>query len=134
MLLSHHREFLASVRQIDQTELERHQGYSAATNNEMMALDHISIGPDFVAVAGVFSDHAFLEYLYQQQTIDYVELNQVFKSTNVRTTKEEPDVFRKDAINIRQVKTASPANWGLSRINQRERGSFDQYTYDSNGG
>jgi hypothetical protein len=153
MLLAHHRDFLTSVRKIQQTESGGHQGFSAAANKEIMALDHISIGPDFVAVAGVFSDHAFLEYLYQQASIDYVEQNQVFKSTHVRPTKEdlfvihvkrdgndddeeeeEPSAMRKDANDMRQIKTASSANWGLARINQHERGDLDEYEYDAMGG
>jgi hypothetical protein len=168
MLLAHHRDFLTSVRRVQQTELEENQGFSAAANSAIMALDHISIGPDFVAVAGIFSDHAFLEYLYQQTAIDYVEQNQVFKSTHIRPTKEElfvrhkkrdlddgdgdddddndvdgdgdgdddnekkdPIVSRKD---VRKVQTGSSANWGLARINQRERGDLDEYEYDTMGG
>ncbi|CEG80076.1 hypothetical protein RMATCC62417_14461 [Rhizopus microsporus] len=32
------------------------------------------------------------------------------------------------------LKSAKPANWGLARINQRQKASFDEYIYDAVGG
>ncbi|ORE19577.1 subtilisin-like protein [Rhizopus microsporus] len=98
-----------------------------------MSLNHIDIGNDFVAVAGVFSDHAFLDYLYQQSTVEYVEPNQVYRTTVSRRSdyEEEQSIQRAD---ITSLKSAKPANWGLARINQRQKASFDEYIYDAVGG
>ncbi|KAI8095353.1 peptidase S8/S53 domain-containing protein [Thamnidium elegans] len=94
-----------------------------------MSLDHINLGPDFSAVAGTFSDHAFLEYLGQQVTIDYVEKNSVFKSTTIRPRSEE--VYNKESVN--RVRSRAP-NWGLARINLHQRGDLEEYEFDTMGG
>jgi hypothetical protein len=106
-------------------------GFTAAAAEEVLSLDHINLGPDFVAVAGIFSDHAFLDYLYQQSTVDYVEQNQVFKSTAVVPRKEEKV---KEQEYVSNIKSARSANWGLARINQHQRGNLDRYEYDAMGG
>jgi hypothetical protein len=72
-------------------------GFSAAAVEKEMSLDHIRIGPDFVAVAGVFSDHAFLEYLHEQVSVDYVEENHIFQSTTIRPRKED-EVYKKEGL------------------------------------
>jgi hypothetical protein len=155
MLLAHHRDFLSSVRS-NVIQMSNNTGFSAAAVEQEMSLDHINIGPDFVAVAGIFSDHAFLEYLYQQNAIDYVEQNQIYKTTAiVPTAKEEPvayDILEKkiqevdideevdmpitkeDVSTLRSVKTSKPANWGLARINQHQKGGFNEYEFDTYGG
>lgn len=104
---------------------------SAAALEEVMSLDHINLGPDFAAVAGTFSDHAFLEYLHRQATIDYVEQNHIFKSTTIRPRKEEENVYKKASGN--RVKSKA-SNWGLARINQHQRGNLEEYEFDTMGG
>lgn len=118
--MSHHRQFLSSIRNM-KPELQSVDTFSAASAMEQdMSLDHISIGDGFVAIAGVFSDHAFLDYLNNQPTIDYVEENQIFKTTDIN---EE-----------RKIASGKSANWGLSRIRQREKGNLEEYDFDTNGG
>ncbi|KAG2202308.1 hypothetical protein INT47_010756 [Mucor saturninus] len=128
MLLAHHRDYLSSVRKGSQLN----DWFSAAAVEKEMSLDHIDIGPDFVAVAGVFSDHAFLEYLHGQASVDYVEENQIFKSTLVRPQLEEENVYQKESIGT--LRSSRPANWGLARINRRERGILDEYAFDTMAG
>lgn len=128
MILSHHREFLSSVRQVTQLD----NGFSAAAVEKEMSLDHIDIGPDFVAVAGVFSDHAFLEYLHGQESVDYVEENHIFKSTIIQPRSEEDKVYEKESLGT--LRTSRPANWGLARINRHERGFLEEYAFDTLGG
>lgn len=121
--MNHHRNFLSAVRNVVETQ----EGITAAAVEETMSLDHINIGQDFAAVAGVFSDHAFLEYLYQQASIDYVEQNQVYKTTNYVPKEKRQE-------EARRINTVKSANWGLARINQHERGDLNQYDYDTMGG
>lgn len=128
MLLTHHRDFLSSVRKEHQND----GFFAAAAVEKEMSLDHIDIGPDFVAVAGVFSDHAFLEYLHAQDSVDYVEENQIFKSALIRPRIEEDHVYKKESIGT--LRTSRPANWGLARINQRERGFLEEYAFDTMAG
>lgn len=134
--------------------MSNNTGFSAAAVEQDMSLDHINIGPDFVAVAGVFSDHAFLEYLYQQNAIDYVEQNQIYKTTTILPSSEEAPIahdilnkkiqqdseeedkqYTKDEVsNLRNVKSSKAANWGLARINQHQKGDLNEYEYDTHGG
>ncbi|KAI8647610.1 peptidase S8/S53 domain-containing protein, partial [Parasitella parasitica] len=123
-LMNHHRNFLSSVRNV---AVETEESITAAAVEQTMSLDHINIGQDFVAIAGVFSDHAFLEYLYQQGSIDYVEQNQVYKTTNYLPKEKRQDESRR-------INTAKSANWGLARINQHDRGDLNEYNYDTMGG
>lgn len=123
-LMNHHRNFLSAVRNV---VAETQEAITATAVEETMSLDHINIGQDFVAVAGVFSDHAFLEYLYQQASIDYVEQNQVYKTTNYVPKEKRQE-------EARRINTVKSANWGLARINQHERGDLNQYDYDTMGG
>ncbi|KAI8055590.1 peptidase S8/S53 domain-containing protein [Gilbertella persicaria] len=90
-----------------------------------MSMEHIDIGPDFVAIAGIFSDHAFLEYLHNQSTIDYVEPNQVYSTTHM-----QPSVIKHQMNQKRELKTSQAANWGLARINQRQLGDLNEYQFD----
>lgn len=160
--MAHHRDFLSSVRNVNVVQMDANQtsGFSAASSNEqVMSLDHINLGPDFSAVAGVFDDHAFLEYLYEQSSVEYVEINQAFKSTtviytttkdkNVEKRQQDDDIKEEEQVQevhevvkevikedqyISNIKSAKPANWGLARINQHEKGNLDTYQYDTTGG
>jgi hypothetical protein len=107
--------------------VETQESIAATAVEEIMSLNHINIGQDFVAVAGVFSDRSFLDYLYQQESIDYVEQNQVYQTTNY-TPKE------KRQNELRKINTVKSANWGLARINQRDKGNLNEYDYDTMGG
>ncbi|KAI9485656.1 MAG: peptidase S8/S53 domain-containing protein [Benjaminiella poitrasii] len=141
--MSHHRDFLTSVRKI------KKEGLSAAAAESEMALDQITIGDDFVAVAGVFSDNGFLEYLHEKSAIEYVEQNQIFRSTLVPAEETVIRAYSHVNATSRQfskrvvthldargprVLTAKTANWGLARINQHVKGDLSEYDYDSMGG
>lgn len=125
------------MRQI--AEMDNPNEFSAAAAEDVMSLDHINLGPDFVAVAGTFSDHAFLEYLDKQVTIDYVEQNSIFKSTTIRPRKDDEEeddgdeekVYNKEAVN--RVRSRA-SNWGLARINSHQRGNLEEYEFDTMGG
>lgn len=121
--MNHHRNFLSSVRNLVETQ----EAIAATAVEETMALDYINIDQDFVAVAGVFSDHAFLDYLYQQESIDYVEQNQVYKTTNYLPKEKRQNESRR-------INTVKSANWGLARINQHDKGDLNEYDYDTMGG
>ncbi|KAI8890048.1 subtilisin-like protein [Backusella circina FSU 941] len=86
-----------------------------------MALETLDLSSNFSAVAGVFKDEAFLEFLSQNANIDYVEPNQIFKVDAVLPNA----VIRKQA-----------SNWGLSRIHQHEKTSASDagYPVDLNAG
>ncbi|KAG2214708.1 hypothetical protein INT46_000927 [Mucor plumbeus] len=122
-LVNHHRKFLSSVRNLVETQ----ESIAATAVEEIMSLNHINIGQDFVAVAGVFSDRSFLDYLYQQESIDYVEQNQVYQTTNYAPKEKRQNESRK-------INTVKSANWGLARINQRDKGNLNEYDYDTMGG
>ncbi|KAG1438892.1 hypothetical protein G6F56_012483 [Rhizopus delemar] len=177
MLLGHYQDFLSVVRQ-------RKLSVNTTTREDLN-LNRINLGKHFNAVEGVFSDHAFLDYLYKQSTVEYVEENQWYKTTlvrNHRRTEEEkkdfqiedddmedgeedqvlengllevlkdkeilgndtkdnidrgPKEIMKDVIleeTKNQTKKGKPSNWGLARINQHEKGSFEEYSYDPTGG
>ncbi|KAI7902679.1 peptidase S8/S53 domain-containing protein [Cokeromyces recurvatus] len=108
-----------------------------------MSLNQINIGKGFVAVAGVFSDSDFLEYLHKNSAIDYVEQNQIYKSTAVPNQEtiihSHPNItmLTKRTMNRRDsttIKSTKSANWGLARINQHSKGDLTKYTFDSLGG
>lgn len=120
MIMQHHRQFLSAIRNVKPELQSTDEGFTASSMENVMSLDHISIGDGFVAIAGIFSDHAFLEYLNHQPSIDYVEQNSLYKTTDVN---EE-----------RKIMTGKTTNWGLARIRQREKGNLEEYDFDTMGG
>lgn len=143
ILLSHHRDFLSFVRK---------KNVSVNPLAQDLHLNRIDLGNNFNAVEGVFSDHAFLDYLYKQSTVEYVESNQVYKTTVVATKQrraeeeeeedegleEEEDMLINSGTDNQTIsstlKKGKPSNWGLARIHQRQRGDFEKYIFDSIGG
>ncbi|KAI9256001.1 memo-like protein-domain-containing protein [Sporodiniella umbellata] len=152
ILLGHHRDFLSAIRQQSWT----------GNITEDLSLNRIDLGNRFNAVEGVFSDRAFLDYLYKQSTVEYVEENQIYKTTlslhhrkrqnngNWEEEEEEEEegegegndllsnkTLEENTIEeeeIEAVKKAKAADWGLSRINQHKKGSLDEYSYNPSGG
>ncbi|KAI9276142.1 peptidase S8/S53 domain-containing protein [Sporodiniella umbellata] len=135
MLLSHHREFLTAVRK-KKPSLGSLSKNETVAGSKDLSLNQINIGQDFSAVSGVFSDHAFLDYLYQQPTVEYVEPNQIYKTTelNRRSIYDYEQEEKLQKADIDSLKSSRPANWGLARINQRKKGDYDEYIFDSFGG
>lgn len=143
ILLSHHRDFLSFVRK---------KNVSVNPLAQDLHLNRIDLGNNFNAVEGVFSDHAFLDYLYKQSTVEYVESNQVYKTTVVGSKQrraeeeeEEDEGLEEDEDGLidsgtdnqtisSTLKKGKPSNWGLARIHQRQRGDFEKYVFDSIGG
>jgi hypothetical protein len=134
--------------------LKEFDQFSAAAE-ETMSLNYIDIGEGFNAVSGVFNDNDFLTYLQKQEGVDYIEANALFKTTAPITTKnmrkinhikeaadeeemeeeeEEEEPLDKEVDDGSRVLTKRPSNWGLARISQHERGSLDEYTFDSQSG
>lgn len=137
MLLNHHQEFLMSVRKKKFSLGSVLKNETTSLLAKDLYLNHIDIGNQFSVVSGVFSDHAFLDYLYQQSTIEYVEPNQIYKAAvmpSKRLTEEDEEEERIQRADMDSLKTSKPANWGLARINHRQRGNFDGYIFDSVGG
>ncbi|KAI8888032.1 subtilisin-like protein [Backusella circina FSU 941] len=115
-----------------------------------MSLNYIDIGKDFNAVSGVFTDNDFLTYLQKQENIDYIETNALFKTTAPTITKkkqknrhlkereeEQEEKMKEEEEPLdddTRVLTKRPSNWGLARITQHERGSLEEYTFDSESG
>ncbi|KAG0193506.1 hypothetical protein DFQ28_004839 [Apophysomyces sp. BC1034] len=89
-------------------------------NNEL-GLDYIRIDSDFMAVAGVFQDEQFIDYLGKQPYIDYVEPNQIYTATVVLPHKGA-------------LKTAVSPNWGMARIQQRAKESYNYYSFNDTAG
>lgn len=137
MLLNHHREFLTAVRkkQVSVGSITKNE---TAVDPKDLCLSHINIGQEFSAVSGIFSDHAFLDYLYQQSTVEYVEPNQIYKTTEIKEKKRSVEDYEEEErlqrADIYSLKSTKPANWGLARINQRQKSNFDEYIFDSEGG
>lgn len=118
--MTHHREFLSSIRNLKPELQSVDKEYSAAALEKDFALEHIGIGDNFAAITGVFYDHAFLDYLYHQSVIDYVEENQIYSTTDVNDE--------------RKVMTGKSTSWGLARIRQHEKGNLEEYDFDTMGG
>ncbi|CAO3668274.1 unnamed protein product [Rhizopus stolonifer] len=137
MLLNHHREFLTAVRkkQVSVGSITKNE---TVVNPKDLCLSYINIGQEFSAVSGIFSDHAFLDYLYQQSTVEYVEPNQIYKTTEIKEKKRSVEDYEEEErlqrADIYSLKSTKPANWGLARINQRQKSNFDEYIFDSEGG
>ncbi|KAI8985874.1 peptidase S8/S53 domain-containing protein [Pilobolus umbonatus] len=96
-----------------------------------LSLSHICLGSTFSAVTGVFSDHAFLDYLYRQPSVHYVEPVYTYTSTVVPNNQSDLNMHQSS---IHEKKHGKTSNWGLARINQRVKGDLDQYEYDTKGG
>ncbi|KAI8365367.1 peptidase S8/S53 domain-containing protein [Radiomyces spectabilis] len=107
-------------------------------------LDSIDIGSEFVAVSGVFNDGNFFNYLNEQQEIEYVEPNQIYKAAvvlpqekwqwNDKPTWTQQLVRSGKSLYKRAVSKVASPNWGLARLNQRENGHLEEYSFDEEAG
>lgn len=109
-------------------------------------LDSLAIDASFTAVSGIFPDVRFVDYLYRQHNVDYVETNQLYKAQMLRPLQEYQTVDntfsntyiqRLEDLNIKKrgvLQNAVSPNWGQARITQRERGDMASYTFDEAAG
>ncbi|KAI8058800.1 peptidase S8/S53 domain-containing protein [Thamnidium elegans] len=118
--------------------------YDAALLEPKLTLDYLTVDDSFTTIAGVFADDQFMDYLHQQSNIEYIEINQMYKTqallpllnynldsnTSAYLQKIQELKFEKRGL---MQNVVSP-NWGQSRITQRGLGSLDQYTYDDAAG
>lgn len=98
----------------------------AASLGDSLSLEHVDLGSNGVAMMGVFPDAAFLEQLHLDPSIEYIEPNQVYKSTFV--------VPHHSHIKQRRGNKEPSPDWGLARINQHQRGDLETYEYDASSG
>ncbi|KAI8359872.1 peptidase S8/S53 domain-containing protein [Choanephora cucurbitarum] len=103
------------------------------------AIKDIQVG-NFKAVSGAFHP-SFISYLSQLEAVDYIEPNQIFKST-IEPMQTSPKPFKSTSlrsVNNRNYKRSlivqtDVPSWGLSRINHRERDNPKIYTADEYAG
>ncbi|KAI8375451.1 peptidase S8/S53 domain-containing protein [Blakeslea trispora] len=94
----------------------------------------------FKAVSGSFHP-SFVSYLSQLEDVDYIEPNQIFKTT-IQPMQTSPKLYT--PITLRSVKNRNQKrsiivqtdvpSWGLSRINHRERDDSKIYATDEYAG
>lgn len=53
-----------------------------------MFLDSFTIDNNFTSITGVFLDENFIDYLYHQESVEYVETNQIFKAQTLRPLQD----------------------------------------------
>ncbi|ORX43033.1 subtilisin-like protein [Hesseltinella vesiculosa] len=101
----------------------------------------IETGEQFTAVAGTFSDEAFVDYLHQQtEVVDYVEPNQLYHSALFIPTALELEDEEEHGTEASwmpmpvQMKVADAPNWGLSRITHRSNSDLRSYGFQENAG
>ena len=104
----------------------------AADMERRLSLDHISIDQDFIAVSGVFPDTGFIDTLYNDNAVDYVETNHIYKATFL-LPENNPMIIEDDG-NLQKRSQSSSPDWGLARIHQRELGDLKNYDYDETAG
>lgn len=108
-------------------------------------LDSLYVDDHFTAVSGVFPDEKFVEYLYRQPHVDYVEANQLYKAQIVHPLQDYPSSNDAHTYNQRRdelerskkrglLQNAVSPNWGQARITQRERGDMGSYSFDKAAG
>lgn len=102
---------------------------SAASLAQQLSLDSITLDDGFIAMAGVFQDPRFIQMLYEEFDIEYVEPNQIYKVTHIMPYEESELRFNK-----RDIRTAVSPDWGLSRISQRLNENLEMYTFDDTAG
>ncbi|KAF7721525.1 serine protease [Apophysomyces ossiformis] len=93
--------------------------------SKKLSLESIAVDKDFLAVAGVFGDENFVEYLHTKDDIEYVEANQIYTTALVVPRDETPN---------QNIKKGLAANWGLARITQRQKQPLDEYFFDESAG
>ncbi|KAI8066474.1 peptidase S8/S53 domain-containing protein [Gongronella butleri] len=123
---------------------------NALTEQSQWQLETIESGHDFTAVAGVFSDAAFVDYLHAQTAmVDYVEPNQEYHATVViprrsvitgQQEQQEDDQEQDEPeaswmpMPLPALKIALAPNWGLSRISHRSNSDLRSYGFRENAG
>jgi hypothetical protein len=122
--------------------------FSATGLGPKLFLDSLTIDSSFTTVWGVFPDDHFIDYLHQQENVEYVEANQVYKAqmlhplqdyilsnnTMGHTYLQRVNELAVDKKKRGTIQTASAPNWGQARITQRVRGDMSQYTYNESAG
>lgn len=93
--------------------------YQAADTNTPILLDSIHMGDSFFTMAGALDDQ-FVQLLHQDDAIEFIESDSVYKTTLTRAMPVEKRSMHYKAV--------SP-NWGLARIRQRELNDLSIYDY-----
>jgi hypothetical protein len=57
---------------------------SKSVTTSQVFFDSFTIDNNFTAITGGFLDESFINYLYHQENIEYIETNQVFKVQALR--------------------------------------------------
>lgn len=112
-LASKHNEFMVSMASGGDVS------YQAADTNTPILMDSIHMGDSFFTMTGALDDQ-FVQLLHQDDAIEFIESDNVYKTTLTRSMPVE-----KRSIHYKAV---SP-NWGLARIRQRELNDLSIYDY-----
>ncbi|KAI9250492.1 peptidase S8/S53 domain-containing protein [Phascolomyces articulosus] len=106
-----------------------------------LSLDHISIDPEFVAVSGIFPDNGFIDTLYHDTEVDYIEPNYNYKATfllpnhdSMMTQDQKENNEQQQKLFKKRSSYSSSPDWGLARINKRTPDGLDSYEYDTTAG
>ena len=114
---------------------------AAQANTTPENLQNIDIGHEFRAVVGSFNP-SFVDYLNGLEDVEYIEPNQIYKSSIMPATSQ-PKAYtpsqRKNMSQRRRIQkrndiTYEVPSWGLARINRRNPGDFSSYTIDEAAG
>lgn len=122
--------------------------FSATGMGPKLFLDSLTVDQSFTAVTAIFPDEHFIDYLHQQNNVDYVETNQVYKAqmlrpmqdyqltnnTNIHTYTQKVHQMVTSNKKRGALQTAASPNWGQARISQHVRGDLQKYTYDESAG
>lgn len=140
------RSLLSTKKENDKDEsIEGYDTIFSATGmGPRLFLDSLTIDDNFTAVTGIFPDEHFIDYLHQQNNVEYVETNQVYKAqtlrplqdyqisnnTNSKTYSQKMQKLTTHFEKRGNILMSNSPNWGQSRISQHERGDLQQYSYD----
>lgn len=144
------RSFSSTKKENDKDEsIEGYDTIFSATGlGPRLFLDSLTIDDSFTAVTGIFLDEHFIDYLHQQNNVEYVETNQVYKAqtlrplqdyrltnnTGVKTYSQKLEKLTGHFEKRGNILTANSPNWGQSRISHHERGDLLEYSFDESSG
>ncbi|KAG2195252.1 hypothetical protein INT47_007981 [Mucor saturninus] len=154
-ILTNHRAYTLSQtdRQsflLHKKKIKRRRSQPLSTNSTdtepKLFLDSLYVDDTFTAVAGIFPDGQFVDYLHRQGNVEYVETNQIYKAQMLLPLQE----YRSSHTPIQSyterrlvssglekrglLQNAVSPSWGQARITQRERGDMGSYTFDEAAG
>jgi hypothetical protein len=89
-------------------------------------LSNIYIGEGFSAVTGTFPP-SFIEHILSHDDVEYVEANEVYRATKLRSVYRPPSRRSK-------ITQHNPPSWGLGRISRNKNGNVHDYSYESAAG